>query len=787
MVRSAAEAQIDSEGFEFAQTGALEQLKLRWRLNTFSSGATLSLLPSIGTIVLLLYVFQAKVPVWALVAWAVLQGVQLAIFVTLDRRFDPDTATLKQLRVHWKRMQALQLFGSTMYAVVIPALAIVAVGLEAAVLALVGTALFCGVLLVHRSVPLAGYYHIAVMGAALCLAAWLVAAAASWPIVGLVVAMGIALASALAKQERQFVSAAQNEIDRQEADTTVRLLLDAYEQQSSDLLWTVGPRGNLRDVSPHLADTLGTSAAALEGASLIGLFRPGEARDTLARNLIERTAFRDLTIKLRIDGELRFWRLSAAPRADGRTTGVARDVTADRLNEERVAFMAHYDSLTGLANRYRFNERLRRALGPTLDKSANVALFYLDLDDFKSINDTRGHGIGDRLLREVGIRLEQEIRDDDLVARLGGDEFAVLMDTRLGAGVLIERAHRFLSVVRQPYQIEGHSYRVSTSIGVARCIEGDCDAQELMRRADLALFAAKRKGRDNLAIYDDKLDREARDKRELEQDLAEAIARGELRLHYQPVIDLESGRTSGYEALLRWYHPVRGMIAPNDFLPIAEETGLIVPVGEWVVRQAIAETADWPEDLRIAINLSPTQVRNPHLAATIAQAIHGHGLKPERIEFEITEHVLLHEGAASHATLTQLRDLGVRIALDDFGTGYSSLGYLRRFPFDRIKIDRSFVKDLETSAEGRAIVSSIIALAGELGMSTTVEGVEHRSQLALLRELGCTEAQGYLICEPMLPEDLGLTGATGEVPQYGARVFDYASARKARHGNGEAA
>ncbi len=645
------------------------------------------------------------------------------------------------------------MIGSVAWAVIIPYLALHAEGREFAILAIVGTAVMSGVLLVHRTAPQAAFFHIAAMAVSLALGAWIAAGEQALPIVVLIGFFVVALVGSTRSQERQMVGGARAEIRRRDADVTVRMLLDDYERHSSDWLWTVDAHGNLREVSPRFASAAGEAQADLEGKPLISVFSPSEERDRLARHLIERSAFRELVLKLRVDGELRHWKLAARPRRDGRLSGVARDVTADRLIEERVAFMAHYDNLTGLANRYLFNERLRSALEPDPARVGNVALFYLDLDDFKSVNDTRGHLVGDRLLRAVGTRLEQEVRGQDLVARLGGDEFAVLLEARAGAGMLIERAHRFLSVVREAHEIDGQVYRVSGSVGVATCAAGECDAEELMRRADLALFAAKKKGRDTLALFEPALDRAARERREIETDLREAIARGELHLHYQPVIELESGAVAGYEALLRWYHPTRGIMTPGEFLDVAEETGMIVPIGEWVVRQALAETAQWEGDFRIAINLSPTQVKSPHLVSVVAQAIHAHGVTPGRVEFEITEHVKMHEGGTSHGNLLKLRELGVCIALDDFGTGYSSLSYLRRFPFDRLKIDKHFVDGIQESADNRAIVSSITRLAEALGMATTAEGIESKGQLDLLRQLGCHEAQGFLICRPVPGEN----------------------------------
>ncbi len=750
------------------------------RLTVALAGAPLAVLSSFASAAILAVLFwqsSAQVPalVWAASAAALL-GARLFLAARTDRASTDERYLRSRLR-----MTTVVIVGmSVVWGAGIPLFARVASQANLPVIAAIGSAMFVGVLLMHRAIPIAGYAHVGLVGAGLAAGALVSVGPSSWPLLVLLAIYMVTLWLAIGRMERQFVSAVVNEVASREAAETVSLLLFDFEEQSSDWLWMVGPRGNLRDVSARFAAAVGSDIDRLEGTPLISLLQPGEASETLARHLVDRSPFRDLLIKLKVEGETRYWRMSARPRQDGLMGGIARDVTHNRMIEERVAFMAHYDNLTGLANRYLFNERLRKLLGANDERGRNVALFYLDLDDFKSINDTRGHLVGDRLLREVGSRLEQEVRSQDLVARLGGDEFAILIETRAGVGMLIERAHKFLSVVREAYEIEGQLYRISTSIGVARCTDGDCDAEELLRRADLALFAAKRKGRDTLAMFEPSLDREARDRRELESDLRDALARGELRIHYQPVIELDSGAVTGYEALLRWYHPRRGIIGPADFLPIAEETGLIVPIGEWVIRQALAETSRWTGDFRVAINLSPTQVRSPHLVALVAQVLRNAGNAPERVEFEITEHVLMQPGDHATATLHSLRELGTRIALDDFGTGYSSLSYLRRFPFDRIKIDRKFVEQVVDDADSQAIVSSITRLADALGMQTTAEGIENRRQLDLLRKLGCQEAQGYLICEPAP----GITFATPEAAEAAmsdksSEVLDYRRSREA--------
>ena len=647
-------------------------------------------------------------------------------------------------------------------------------------LAGIGAATFAGVLLIHRAIPLAAYLHIAALGAGLAAAVILVTGANGWPLLGLLAIYAVTLWASIARLDRLFVNGIAAELERSEAADTVAMLLHDYEQQSSDWLWSTDSAGHMIDVAPRLAAAFGTNLECLEGQPFCAMFDDAEEAKRLGECIAQQLPFRELVVRLSVDGDMRYWQLAARPREDGRLSGVARDVTSARQADERIAFMAHFDNLTGLANRHQFNERLEDALRVSAARRGHLALYYLDLDDFKAINDTRGHLVGDRVLRAIAERLGAQVRSEDLVARLGGDEFAILIEMRAGMGMLIERAHRFLSAIRAPLEVDGQTYRVSTSIGVARCSDGECDAQELLRRADLALFAAKRKGRDTLALFEPALDREARERQELESDLREALSREELRLHYQPIIDLDSGTTTGYEALLRWYHPRRGLIPPADFLPIAEQTGLIVPIGEFVIHQALAEIAAWPGDFRIAINLSPTQVFNPQLVSQVAQALHTTGIAAGRVEFEITEHVLMKEGEDMPEALVRLREMGARIALDDFGTGFSSLSYLRRFPFDRLKIDRKFVEHIAEDSDSQAIVSSITRLADALGMDTTAEGIETRKQLDLLRKLGCQEAQGFLICEPAPAEAFASPeAAEAALSDHGPDVVDYRKAREA--------
>jgi diguanylate cyclase (GGDEF)-like protein len=395
-----------------------------------------------------------------------------------------------------------------------------------------------------------------------------------------------------------------------------------------------------------------------------------------------------------------------------------------------------------------------------------VALLLVDLDRFKAVNDTLGHPIGDKLLCAAAQRLRQFVRQNDLVARLGGDEFAIIQTGASQPAAAKSLADRLVHGFAEPFEIGDDQVQVGASVGVALSPDDGVDPDELLKRADLALYDAKSTGRGTLSFFRSEMNERAQGRRALEIDLRQAEARGELELHYQPILALNTNRVTCFEALLRWRHPVRGMVMPDSFIPLAEETGLIESLGVWVLREAFAQATTWPSHVGIAVNLSPVQFKSGKLLGVVAAALTGSGIEPQRVELEITESVRLTEDAANLVTLHELRSLGVRICLDDFGVGYSSLSYLRSFPFKKIKIDRSFIRDVVDNTEAAAIVRAITTLGASLGMLTTAEGVELPEQVQVLRSLGCDEAQGYLFSRPlpaseldtMLQADRGLVG-----------------------------
>jgi diguanylate cyclase (GGDEF)-like protein len=419
------------------------------------------------------------------------------------------------------------------------------------------------------------------------------------------------------------------------------------------------------------------------------------------------------------------------------------DVTSRRRAETMMVHLAHHDALTDLPNRVLFRTKLEEAMA-FARRGHNLALLCLDLDQFKTVNDTLGHPLGDALLQAVAQRLTDATREIDTVARLGGDEFSIVQTAIEKPAEATGFANRLLELMSIPFEVAGHQIVIGTSIGIALAPQDGLDADQLLRCADMALYRAKQDGRGVYRMFQAEMDAEMQARRLLELDLRQALPAGQLEVFYQPQVDLRAGAMTGVEALLRWRHPQRGLVSPAQFIPLAEEIGLIVPIGEWVLREACRTVASWPGDLRAAVNLSAVQFKSRNLVAVVEQALHDAALAPDRLELEITETVMLNDTDTTVATLNQLRNLGVRIAMDDFGTGYSSLSYLRRFPFDRIKIDQSFVRDMPSKPDCSAIVRAVASLGRELGMATTAEGVETWEQLDLLVSAGCSEIQGYL-------------------------------------------
>jgi diguanylate cyclase (GGDEF)-like protein len=537
---------------------------------------------------------------------------------------------------------------------------------------------------------------------------------------------------------------------------------DAALNNMSQALCMAGPDRRLIVCNSRFLELFGlTEVEAMAGTPLSALMaslrRAGRFGPALLADL--RAAQAALVAEGRADT---FWRegadgraiaVSHRPMAGGGWVATYEDITERRRVEARISYMAHHDTLTDLPNRLLFRERIEAALAAAgSGQNGGAALLFLDLDHFKNINDTLGHPLGDALLRDVARRLRSCIREGDLVARLGGDEFAILQAPGRSAADAAALAQRVVDVVCAPYELLGYRAQVGASIGIALAehVAGEpaTAANQMLKHADLALYRAKAAGRRTWRFFEASMAAELEARLSMEADLREALPRNQLEVMYQPIFGLKANRLAGFEALLRWRHPVRGMVSPGEFIPMMEEIGLIEAVGRWVLEQATREAATWPAPLKVAVNLSPLQFRAADIAASMLHVLGQSGLAPGRLELEITESALLQSDGGVAEVLQAFRSTGIRTSLDDFGTRYSSLSYLLSFPFDKIKIDQSFVRDMADRAESVAIVTSVAHLANQLGMATTAEGVETAEQLRRVREAGCTEAQGYFFGAP---------------------------------------
>ncbi|MDP3905741.1 EAL domain-containing protein [Novosphingobium sp.] len=561
------------------------------------------------------------------------------------------------------------------------------------------------------------------------------------------------------RQARADAVVAKRERERERVQQRAEQILSDFEQTGQGWFWETDRRGALSYVSPIVAQVLGKSPGSLLGRPFSALFSADplaqESERSLAFHLTARSAFSELGMRAATTDEERWWSLTGRPVYDsygnfGGFRGSGHDLTEKRRSEEHVSRLAHYDSLTGLANRLQMAQTLEKILiAPKLEHRA-CAVFLLDLDRFKQVNDTMGHPAGDALLKQVSSRLERTVGQSGRVGRLGGDEFQVILAGRHRREDLAALAIRIIGDLSEPYSIEGHRIVIGASVGIAMSPDDGVTAEALIRNADLALYAAKDGGRGRHHFYAADLHSDAEERRQLEQDLRDALSHGGLELHYQPVVHTATERITGFEALLRWDHPTRGRMSPAKFIPIAEDTGLIAQIGEWALRTACHDLASWPDSVRVAVNVSPLQFANPALPAIITSALASAQVDPARLELEITESVFLNDDAVTDAMFKALKRVGVRLALDDFGTGYSSLGYLKNAPFDKIKIDQSFVRGATIAgSRNGAIIAAIVSLAEALGMETTAEGVETLDELDLVRMLGCSHVQGYIYEKPL--------------------------------------
>ena len=635
---------------------------------------------------------------------------------------------------------------------------------ELTALHFIAVILVAGAVYFYTAAPISIVIFALIMGAAV---GFYPAMRGDWVIVAAIVIFQISTTLGTIEVARTFLTARIAEDGIAEKADVVSLLLREFEENEADWLWEVDPQRRVRSVSPRFAFALSAKERDVEGKPLLELIAgenwqsgnfPPSMHD-LAERLRNRENFSNLIVQVAIKGEERWWELSGTPIRDerGRFTGfrgVGSDVTAQRESSEKIAYLARYDTLTSLPNRLMLTEALGEALAHAQHWKSRCALLMVDLDRFKAVNDSLGHLTGDKMLAQVSARLEALMDDNSMVGRLGGDEFAIVIRDATDTNYVKQLAQKVISSLTEPYQVDHHTLYVGASVGSAIGPRDGKGVEELMRNADLALYRAKDIGGGEHCRFEPVLHASAEERRQLEVSLRKALGLDEFVLHYQPVVDSRSENIVSFEALVRWNSSEHGFVSPGKFIPLAEDTRLIVPIGQWVLRQACMEARNWPSHIKVNVNVSPEQLLEPNFHQEVVDALAASGLRPERLEIEVTESIFLRDASIARNALEQAIALGCSVALDDFGTGYSSLGYLRKLQFSTIKVDRTFVQGAaQGSNESLAIINAVVAMAKSLDMTTTAEGVENREQADLIRNLGCDKIQGFYFGRPMASEE----------------------------------
>lgn len=624
--------------------------------------------------------------------------------------------------------------------------------------------LMTGMAVGFAAVPLGTLLFTAIVGG-VSMASFLLAG--NFTAAAVVAVFVIIICVAAVEAARTFLIAKVAEAGMNEKSDVVSLLLREFEEGEADWLWQIDGSRRVRNASPRFAYALGQDSEDIDGQPLVQLiagpsWESGHFHSslhTLAEKLKRRESFSNLLVRVTLHGQHCWWELSASPKFDDNGNfsgfhGVGSDVTEQRENSEKIAYLARYDTLTSLPNRLQLTEALGEAMAYSEKWRTRCAFLMIDLDRFKAVNDTLGHHIGDQLLARVSERLKALMTQNELCGRLGGDEFAIVIRDASDFDRVERVAQAVIEALSAPYEVDHHTLYVGASVGSAVGPRDGATVETLMRNADLALYRSKDEGGGQHYTYEPALHAHAEERRQLEMSLRRALDRGEFALNFQPVVDAQGEFVVSFEALLRWNSPEHGPVSPVKFIPLAEDTRLIVPIGEWVLRTACIEAMKWPDTVKVAVNVSGEQLLDPGFGAVVVSALAQSGLAPHRLEIEVTESIFVRDGTTAQATLEQIMAMGCGVALDDFGTGYSSLGYLRKMRFSTIKVDRSFVQGAaRKNAESLAIIRAVVAMADSLEMSTTAEGVETIDELQTVRDLGCKKIQGYYFGRPMSARD----------------------------------